>query len=277
MYFRIAFISILLSLCFYHKAYSQDKLFASLPANKIKKHVLFVIPSGDALILEQYHNFKNNFWFFKVDTVKRVGDSIVGINFKINIKHYVTVDICDVTVNEIRNNARNHFITSKLNRITKEEVGWNWQFEDSLEQNMLTYQDERNMCHHLFMDSLNKYTSAKLELIEARKKRKEERLTFIKQNPDKIDSSYIQTFFKSFDFCSSDKESVIELMIAKTDEFLMYCKKLKEADFESILWNLKEFPEGTRIKEALHKIRKSPVTVRYRKEDLVRKLESQGR
>lgn len=261
-----------------------------LPAPKTE-YIRVLITDGPVPVLETYRLFKTIIWFSWKDTVAIFADgSVHGKSFlkhadgTVECKDFsfpaetfkYSIDRCDTNLNMIRNEALEERMRSALRDSARRYSGADSPFSHDLGYSYFCDPKWRKLCHDTCAVLMQQRFDQKLNEIYALDQRKNERLNWIKTNPEKIDSTYIRAFLNDRNDCITDERSLLCIINTQTDRFINVCSALPDDQFDALCFDIKFFSSTDDVRLALTKINASPVVAK-RKSELAWALYKQQR
>lgn len=237
--------------------FSQTDVKIRILPSKISTQTEILIPFGDKFIFEKYHYFKHVYFLSLQDTLNVFNDNILkGKTMVVNQKtNYRLIDFCDTTINLIRNSSLIHRCFSMIDDTCKKYIGWdNKDFKVFRHQIAIDEKTEKFTCSNDFQSLSNIRFNQQLDKINDIYKSKQQRTDWVKNNPDKIDLTFIKSFIADFNYCISDKKTFVELVIANPSDLISACGAVE--NFYDIKWRLDELPKTDRVKLAIAKLEK---------------------
>ncbi|HTF21201.1 MAG TPA: hypothetical protein VK658_24160 [Chryseolinea sp.] len=241
---------------------SQGEIRIDVVPTKISSDVRMIIPSGQNLVLETYHFFKYNYWIVGVDTLKELDNGMLqSKGFVLNPEVFkIKVSKCDTLINNIRNGALAHSTFSELRAMARKEIGYdNKEFNSGFEIGRPSSNQQITLCNDYFAVVINNWFTDQAEEIKKIKKIKTDRQEWIRSNPDKINRDFIQLFLEDFGSCDIDHQSILDLMINRTDDILLVCKDMEDLEFHAVKLKLYDLSDKLDIDKAIDKIAHSPI------------------
>ncbi|HEX8037935.1 MAG TPA: hypothetical protein VF490_02240 [Chryseosolibacter sp.] len=211
--------------------FSQDEIKVDILPTEISTNVNLIVYSGQTVVLERYHFFKHNFWMRAFDTLEVLDNGMLkSERIVINPETFrITVDACDSTVNKIRNSALQEEMSSQLRNLAWEQIGYDSkEVSDSIDVYKPTEQQEATICHEEFKASIAAWFQERTKRIYEIKKKKTERREWMKNNPDKIDKTFIELFLRDYSTSETDQIAILQIIENYPDEFLTVCKGMSD-------------------------------------------------
>lgn len=247
-------ITLLIILFAISKGISQSTVKMKSVQNKISLETEFLIPLEDKLIYEKYMYFKGVHFLSISDTLSQLNDSIFKKNtIEINSKQFnKSLKFCDSTINYIRNSSLYHTYLSKINKISNDSIGRNnKEFSDFKRENFITEKIVRQTCSNEFPMILQVFSDKCLRKIDEISVQKKMQTEWVKNNPDKIDLLYVQSFVKNVSDCKADQETFIELIIANPRNVILTIEGIDYLSIAFDLNDLEDLRDSIRVQLAL--------------------------
>jgi hypothetical protein len=269
-------IILLIGLALPTKIFAQDEILVDILPSKISTDISILIPNGQSYIFEKYHYFKYVYWVSFSDTLYKSDNGLLqGKRVSISPGNFSKkVNICDTTINKIRNLALDHKLLSDLLDVARREIGGDNQ-EFKINEGQPAERQAIDLCHTDFKTLIESWFNKKSIEIKTIKEEKIGRLEKIRLNQT-VDKVFIKTFLEDCDFCEIDQIAILELIKNHPDDFLTNCKELSDTEFFNIKLNLLHLPDSLATNEAMEKLNNSPVRTN-RKGKLIRQLKKNAR
>ncbi|UTW65341.1 hypothetical protein KFE94_11820 [bacterium SCSIO 12643] len=238
-------------------------------------HIIY--PDGDLGIRENYSFFKNRYWLVDTDTLSleifNVTENGLQENKRRKPQFYQKYEICDTTINLIRNSASYWKMMSDIDQMARNEIG-----SDNVEfdtyKHGLDYHgisDLSNLCFDAYLINETILETKLSTKILSIKKAKQNRFHQLKNASESINAETISEFLSTFDECSDDLNSLEVIILNKPTLFLQEVEKLDELDFFTFTLKLGYFHEEADLSKMKASLNQCDIQT-SRKKKVIRKL-----
>lgn len=228
----------------------SDSVYLSIDS-KLISEIQIIIPNGENGTRENYTYFKYRYWLGEIDTVSMtVVDEAKPVKSKKKEIQYQKYGVCDSIINKIRNSAEYWKMFSETDKISRQEIGYN-----NKEFNKLKYSENSRLndfsekCQNEFRIEIAQLKDKFLKEINRIKESKYQRYTRLKERPESIDSTSINSFFKTFDLCETDLKTFELIVLTNPLEFVTFIDKMNDTEFFTLTLKLDDFSEDSNISE----------------------------
>ena len=168
---------------------------------KLISEYKIIIKQNDVYVREQYTDFKHVFWLIKIDTVliskfEKTANGFSDLKGKKPIV-YKSYLICDSVINNIRNNAAYFEMENEIRDLANNTIGYdNYDIQEIRSENWLATRLLHKLCYQDYKELESKLKQKYILCIDSLYAEKENRLNWIKSNPNSITQAYVDNFIQ---------------------------------------------------------------------------------
>jgi hypothetical protein len=241
--------------------------------SKLISEIQIITSYGENGTRENYTYFKSRYWLGEIDSVSMtVVDETEPVKSKKKAIHYQKYGACDSIINKIRNSTEYWKMFSETDKIARQEIGYN-----NEEFNKLKYSENSRLnhfskkCQNEFRIEIVELKDKFLKEIKHIQKEKYQRYTRLKETPESIDSTSINSFFESFDLCETDLKTLGLIILKNPREFVTFIDRMDDSDFFTFILKLDDFAEDANISKMKETLKELELKSK-RKKKVIRKI-----